>query len=1187
MREGRHSVSAADTNAAMSTSDFAGALGSFTGFASAWSYIGPQPIQEAANFTGTAFGPQVAMTGRVTGVAADVRGLILVGTASGGVWLSTNNGASFSSIFDNGPTQAIGAVALDTTTNPSTLYVATGEGNSSLDSLYGQGIFKSANLGQNWTSLGPPGTFDHASFTSIAIDPTNPQKIFAGATNGLSASIADAAIFETDATQAGLWRSTNGGTSWFHYPYQVFNSCNLVGNPGSSPCPVDDVKIDAVNHNFVFVAVDTSNVWVSHDGGATFAGAQITGVTAGCPPSGCPAQGRQSLAVGPAAGFGQSGIVYAMIGDGLGANYLGLFVSTTGGSSWNFHPAPSFFSAVDNLTIDGNGSGISGSNVFSQSFYDQALVVSPSSAANVYFGGIGLYNSINSGATFNFLPSSGGIHSNQHALAVNPSNGKILVGNDGGLFTFDPASPSTFTSLNQNINAAQIQGIGPHPTDNTKAIAGFQNNGTQLYSGQVGTWVGPNSESGDGGFEFYDQIDPTFLYHGFSFGNPNFLISESKDGGATWCHAPAASPAACNVGDSEWSPNLGSQESAAGDPGPSFFPPLAVDPAVAHRVFFGAHGIYVSTDGMAHWAQQSDLDLTSGGVFGGNPCVDQSCSLVDLQFAPSDHTRAWALAGSSLDGTVAFAINNTIQADIQLDATHTDGGSWNDVTGNLNAVFQQTSNNVLATQATSIGVDPHNSNVAYLGLSGFTADSGVGHIYKTYDFGRTWSEADGLSNNGQTAGSSPLPDVPVLKVLVDSNDNGGTCGTKACSRSIFVGTDIGVFHSSDGGGTWQPYNLGVIPAVPVYDLAQNSTGAIVAGTHGRGAFILNLLSATPTATTTATATNTPTATATATATVTATHTATATATSTSGTPTATPTATRTATATATSTSGTPTATATATSGTPTATATTGATPTATATSGTPTATATNGTPTATATNGATPTATATGVPTQTATATATQVFTPTATATPDGAKISAPASVSLPAAGIGAGSPSTKKFNIKNSGKGGDLIGSITMDSPSDFSISPTTFDVLPGKSQQVTVTFTPTTTTETGQATIFSNDATKGMLSLKLKGTGEPGKLSVPGGFTLHGPVGVTTPVNLTIKNVGKGILNGSWPSVAVPPYAVTGNNFSLLPKGTMTIVIDFTPPAAGKTAPEPFTITVNAPGVGGKTVTLKGVGK
>ena len=150
--------------------------------------------------------------------------------------------------------------------------------------------------------------------------------------------------------------------------------------------------------------------------------------------------------------------------------------------------------------------------------------------------------------------------------------------------------------------------------------------------------------------------------------------------------------------------------------------------------------------------------------------------------------------------------------------------------------------------------------MAYVGLSGFTADTLVGHIYKTIDFGQTWTQADG--NSGLTFNPNGLPDIPVLKVLVDSTDNSGICGGRACSNSVFAGTDIGVFHSSDGGATWQPFNLGVIPAVPVYDLAQNSSGVVYAGTHGRGLFGLGVTASTVTPTATASAVPTPTATAT-------------------------------------------------------------------------------------------------------------------------------------------------------------------------------------------------------------------------------------------------------------------------------------------------------------------------------------
>jgi hypothetical protein len=864
-------------------------------FAGTWSFLGPQPISEKANFTGTSLGSNVPMTGRLTSVAADSHGLIVAGAASGGLWLSTNNGGSFNSVFDNEPTIAIGAVALDTTTNPSTIYVGTGEGNNSVDSLYGAGMFKSSNLGQSWTQLGTAATFDRGSFTSIAIDTsTVPPRLFAGVTSGFSASRADAPIFETDASKAGLWFSPNGGTTWSQYPESTFNHCDLAGGT-TAPCPADDVKIDPTNPQNVYVGIDTSNVYISNDGGVTFHAAVF--------PVGHFNQSRQSLGVanqrvGPPIGPNNpaGAAVYAMIGAQDGAEYANMFVSFDAGNTWNSGTTlppnvPSF--TLNGTTID----GVSNTN-FSQSFYDQAILVSQTDPGALFFGGVGLYKTSisNFGHGWTFLASNGGIHSDQHALAWDPAINQILVANDGGLYSFDPTkSPPTFTSYNSMINASQIQGIGAHPTNPNVLIAGFQDNGTQFFNGSVFNWFGPDSETGDGGFEFFDAKDPNFVYHDFSLDQVNHAqISASTDGGQTWCSAPAANPPACQVFDPEWTPNLQNLLNNTLDPGPAFYPALAVDPLTAHRVLFAASSVYVSTDGMKHWAQETDFDLTSNGAFEGTSCIDNSCAIEDLEFGPVDGQHghpAWALAMSNLSGTVSFALSNSTQANVQLDVLHPHGdATWAEVTGSLDTLLKQLnpqSQGILSTQATSIGPDPHNSSVAYLALSGFTADTGVGHIFKTVNFGQTWTEADG-----------GMPDVPVLKLLVDASDDSGLCANVACSKSVFAGTDIGVFHSSDGGNTWQPFNLGVIPPVPVYDMAQDSVNVIFAGTHGRGVFQLNGI--VPTITPTVTATPTATLTATPTVTVTATPTRSATATATgTATATATPTITRTATTTAT------------------------------------------------------------------------------------------------------------------------------------------------------------------------------------------------------------------------------------------------------------------------------------------------
>ena len=367
---------------------------SLASFAAAWTFIGPQPIQEKANFTGLLFGNDFAATGRITSVAADSTGLIVVGAASGGVWLSQNSGTTFSPVFDTGPTQAIGAVALDTTTTPSTIYVGTGEGNGSFDSLWGQGMFKSSNLGVTWTAVGPAGTFDHSSFTSIAISPTKTigtPIIFAGTTTGFSAGRTDPAIFESDQTLSGLWMSSNGGTSWTHYPASTFGGCEVIVST-NSPCPADDVKVDPTNPQNVYVAIDSFNVFYSHNGGTTWTQAAF--------PGGVLHQGRQGLAIGPPDAAGEPGIVYALVGAQDGVEYVGFFASVDGGVTWNpgtflAPTVPSF--TQGGVTIDGTGSAND-----AVSFYDNTILVSPSSSSTVFVGGVGLYRSTDHGHTWTF-----------------------------------------------------------------------------------------------------------------------------------------------------------------------------------------------------------------------------------------------------------------------------------------------------------------------------------------------------------------------------------------------------------------------------------------------------------------------------------------------------------------------------------------------------------------------------------------------------------------------------------------------------------------------------------------------------------------------------------------------------------------------------------------------------------------
>ena len=769
-----------------------------------WSFIGPQPMLNAlTNFGGPITGANFHASGRVSSIAADptLSGRIFVGGASGGVWMSTDGGVTYVPIFNAEPTQVIGAIALDAVhTSPPTIYVATGEGNNAVDSYYGHGIFKSTNLGQTWSSLGGS-IFDQVAFTRLAVDTShNPPFLFAAANSGISGNRADAFSFQGNPANQGFWRSTDGGATWFN-----LNGGDVTCN--GNPCATNDVVLDPVTPSHLYANVQTEDVFISTDSGNSFFASNIGPLFGG---SG--GIDRVSLAVGPPAAGAplncagkQCGIAYAMVGSGAGSVYQALFKSTDGGATWISATVPSFANGLG-TTIDGTTNGN-----FAQEFYDQTMLVSPSNAGVVIFGGVGIYETTNFGATWSFLPGTkGGVHSDQHALAIGPDKNTVFLGNDGGAFKFTLTGISggvaTFIELNDGLSTGQMQGIGPHPTNNTRVLAGYQDNGTQLYTGTLG-W---NSvTTGDGGFALFDHLNPAFAYHTLASGGGLPVLAQSTDSGNTWnLNTPTAS--------------IQTQMKTVGDPGAIFYPPLASDPGTAGRVFFGGHHIYVSTNGMTSFAEQETADLTGAG------CTSGGCALEDIEFAPSDHTKAWALAAQS--GAVPFRLLNTTTANVNS------GGSWADVTSHL--PFSAT-----LAQATSIAPDPNNAANAFLGVSGFRAATSVGHVFRTVNFGAGWTEADGFG------GASPLPDIPVTKVMVDRSD--------ATGKTVLAGTDIGVFRSTDAGATWAAFNLGTIPAVPIFDLQQNNNNVIFAGTHGRGGFKLNSGAGTPTPTHTPLPTHTP------------------------------------------------------------------------------------------------------------------------------------------------------------------------------------------------------------------------------------------------------------------------------------------------------------------------------------------
>ena len=181
--------------------------------------------------------------------------------------------------------------------------------------------------------------------------------------------------------------------------------------------------------------------------------------------------------------------------------------------------------------------------------------------------------STNSGTTWTDLTVVGGIqpHTDSHSMAFDSSN-RMLLGNDGGIWRYDPAGPS-WTNLNGNLNTIQFTGIGIHPTSTQTVIGGSQDNGTELTTGSA-QWN--STDGGDGGYSQISQTNASIIYSNHpigSFGLGAFL-RKSTNGGTSWT---SITP-----------PSIGNQGLF------NFYAPIFVDPSNGNRIFLGGDKVYES-----------------------------------------------------------------------------------------------------------------------------------------------------------------------------------------------------------------------------------------------------------------------------------------------------------------------------------------------------------------------------------------------------------------------------------------------------------------------------------------------------------------------------------------------------------------------------------------------------------------
>lgn len=776
----------------------------------AWTPIGPLTLP---NGVGSNSGPT---SGRVTAIAIDPTNSqkVYLGTAQGGVWRSLDGGTTWTSIFDNAQTMAIGALAV-APSSPSTLYVGTGEFNSCGDCFFGVGLYRIDSADTAATLVGPINpqqtignltynVFNGRSITKILVHPTDPATIWVSTARGVGGSGANAFGAIPQLAPRGVFRSSNATSSSPTFQKLTVNQDGSVDSPQTGNADVVDMVMEPGTPDNILVAV----IGLTSQNGGIY---QSTNATTATPTfiqtKPLATTVRTTLAINKT---GSVVTVYAATSETpvntTGCTTVGsgaIYKSVNGGATWS-------------AQLTGGGGFCSG-----QCFYDMPIAVDPTDANHVYIGGQasstcgGVVRQATDGGngvgSNSFKSDSSGLHADDHALVFDGA-GNIYCGNDGGIWKRSAAAAAgtAWTNLNSSpLNTLQFESIAVHPTDRFLMIGGTQDNGTEFQQTSSGNWL--RAESGDGGYALIDQsaTDTTnvTMYH--TFFNNSGQIGFDR-----------IFKAACLPVFDSW-PTRGAGFGGTGDPEA----PAPFDPCDGGTPGYLHNGL-VLTPTVLFYAPMALGPGTPNTVYFGSDRLYRSFDRGDTMTAVSQVP----LSGTSPISTIAIwnrgdNIRMVGLQNGQVFATSTGSSTLVDISPPIPANPSGSTINKFIGRAM---IDPNNKNVAYVTLS-YYAPAGQG-IWKITNL-----NAAGVSGGAApvwAAAGSGIPSIPINGFAIDPLN----------SNNLYAGTDVGVYFSSDAGASWTPFGSG-LPRVAVFDLQIQPTSRILrAGTHGRGIWETALVS---------------------------------------------------------------------------------------------------------------------------------------------------------------------------------------------------------------------------------------------------------------------------------------------------------------------------------------------------------
>ena len=759
-------------------------------------------------FMGPTGGGRIAA---VTGVAGDPR-TWYVGSASGGVWKSSDSGHTFVPVFDSMHVQAIGALAT-APSEPTTVWAGTGEAWAIRDAdVMGDGIYKSTDAGKTWTNMGLRET---GRIARIIVHPTNPNVVFVCALGRATGP----------QQQRGVYRSTDGGKTWTRVLFvDDGTGCSGIAIDAHDPNVLFAGMWQVVMHTWaMFGGGPSSGLYVTRDGGTSWS--QIT--DPGLPKS---PLGKIDVAVAPT----NSNRVYALIQT---ANQGSVWRSDDGGHTWK----------VSNWER----------TLIGRAGYYINIKVSSGNADEVLIANSSFWRSTDGARTFRAVPWGGDTHDiwidpkNADSFALTDDAGAHITTNHGKSFTsvtlpngqmyhvaIDRQVPYWIYS-NRQDNSYPMRGASDSPVlsgtppsaqrtpDSTRAdstdaestrpdsVAARTVHRDTMSAHTTGVTAPEGDDAGVGGGGFADVFGRTPWQSGLGGCESGFTVPDVADPNIVWatCYGDqvtrydARTKLARSV--SPWIHTLDSPPNTL-KYRCHWTPPLATDPFDSKTVYYGCQVIFRTSDAGQHWTVISpDLStrdtsriVSSGGIVADN--LGQFYGEVVFAIAPSEIQRGLIWAGTN-DG--------------QLWYTRDAGAHWTNVTANIKG---------LPAWGTIRKIEPSHFDPAsaYVAIDFHIMDNRRPYLYKTTDYGRTWTKI-----------TSNLPEDHPLAYVMSVAENPNRKGM------LFAGTGNAFYYSMNDGAHWTQFNDG-LPAAPVsWIVVPKRWHDVVVSTYGRGLYILRDITA--------------------------------------------------------------------------------------------------------------------------------------------------------------------------------------------------------------------------------------------------------------------------------------------------------------------------------------------------------